>query len=232
MTDRPIIFSAPMVRALLEGRKTQTRRLINPQPVQFKLSDETLAPVGLIHVEGEAVPRVSVGRVLTAQKVRYAVGDRLYVRETWRAGNALNKVKPRDMPPGPHSPPIRYEADDNNGFDDWYGKTRVAIHMPRWASRLTLTVTDVRVQRLNDIDDADAEAEGVAHHPDANLGWHVPGVDHPNKDFPVLSRTTPREMFAALWDMIHGSYAWLENPWVVAVTFKPETKNIDVAPAA
>ncbi len=106
-----------------------------------------------------------------------------------------------------------------------------SIHMPRRLSRLTLTVTGVKLERLNDITEADALAEGVVW--DADKQWfHVPGVAHPNKEFPVLSRVTAREMFAALWDVIHGSGAWLANPWIVAVSFETALRNIDSEEAA
>ena len=133
MSDHPIIFSGPMVRSLLDGRKTQTRRVLKPQPQGEQPKNWTRA---------------------NDKAVRYAPGDRLYVRE------AINKVST----PGD----VVYRADFEAGGNDGAGLGwRPSIHMPRWASRLTLTVTDVRVQRLQDISEEDARAEGCDVHEEA-----------------------------------------------------------------
>ncbi|SCM71614.1 conserved hypothetical protein [uncultured Pleomorphomonas sp.] len=209
MVDRPILFSAPMVRAIIAGRKTQTRRVMPPRPL-----------ISVSH--GRAVTQHADG-VYRAPPTKFAVGDRLWVRETVRA---------EELEDGTDG--VRYLADgafrpiENSDWaaDRWgdlfayrgkRGATVPPIHMPRWVSRLTLLVTDVRVERLRDISEDDAIAEGVAPRP--NGGFCVPGVDHPNRDFPYLARPTAREMYAALWDVINGSGAWAANPWVAAYTF-------------
>lgn len=199
MTDRPIIFSAPMVRALLEGRKTQTRRVIKPQPHE--------------HPSGRWMA-----------EIRFTKGDRLWVREAFITGFDLDED---DRPTGDRK--VWYRATD--GGLRWYDPDadhfldvapwRPSIHMPRWASRLTLTVTDVRVQRLQDISRGDAMADGC---PFANM------ADGPD----------PRKWFADLWKDLHqpiirrapGSSkanpaAWDANPWVCALTFTVEQRNID-----
>ena len=150
MTDRPIIFSAPMVRALMAGTKTQTRRVVKPQP---QCERPTIIKRG----------------------VRFVPGDRLWVRENWRTEARYDATAPRDLPV---TAVISYEADylaePNDGCR---GRLRPAIHMPRRASRLTLTVADVRVHRLGHMTERYAEAPNVtdlrqkaeAGHPDAPL---------------------------------------------------------------
>jgi hypothetical protein len=211
MRDHPIIFSAPMVRALLEGRKTQTRRLAwRP------------APVIAIVTEGHPTQEV----LAPSPWQRVLPGERLWVRETWKAVPACAYAHVPSTPNPSHPAEAAvYRAgwDRSSGGVPW----RPSIHMPRWASRLTLTVTDVRVQRLQEISEADAEAEGVIQRGGLVGGWWVPGVEHQNRDFPILSRPTRREMFAALWDVVHGSGAWLSNPEVVALTFTCAARNID-----
>lgn len=228
MTDRPIIFSAPMVRALLDGRKTQTRRVLNPQPKVFPVDDQG-APceVGLLHVDGDRLPRVTTGRVITRQEVRYAVCDRLYVREAWRTFTSLETTRPTDLLHVPNGPRrgagVRYETDGAHlamsACDERYsdaghdhdmrawGRLRPSIHMPRWASRLTLAVSDVRVQRLQEISEEDARAEGVNHN--------------------VNGGPNDRTAFCRLWNSLHGADAWDANPWVVALTFTVERRKID-----
>lgn len=182
MTDRPIIFSAPMVRALLDGRKTQTRRVLKP-------------PYGTLEYLGGGDWRPIC--------TNFFKGDRLYVRETV----------------------VRQETDQGVGYQtyaadgaevwpltQWHHKRNAipSIHMPRWASRITLTVTDVRVQRLQDISRADCIAEGIS------------AVD---PAFPSSATTLTR--FQGLWNSLHGPDAWTANHWVVAVSFTVQRGNID-----
>jgi len=248
MADRPIIFSAPMVRALLDGRKTQTRRLLSqarvfatPESSAFTLSggDMIRALQGAsdfrhLHETGwfwEAdafewqAPATRTGWMA---HIGYAAGDRLYVREHWKTPLAYEDLAPSELG-GEEA--VMYLADghiDMLGRGDrttLFGRHRQGMHMPRWASRLTLIVDEVRIQRLNDLTEEEAIAEGVAEHP--VKGFWVPGVEHASKDFPLLSRATGRGMFAALWDTLHGSGEWLANPVVVALTFRVERGNID-----
>lgn len=214
MADRPIIFSAPMVRALMEGKKTQTRRVLRPQP------DTTSDPSGL--GEWGAVNRYDYWR--PAAEVRpYQVGDRLYVREAF----AISADNPHcDLSAAYPDQLVFYRATDDDEFTippRW----RPSIHMPRWASRLTLTVTDVRVQRLWQITNNDAVAEGIKpqyQQPEQNegaiLGWGYDGIDGYG---PGASKAA----FSLLWDHINGPGAWDANPWVVALTFTVQRGNID-----
>ena len=208
MTDRPIIFSAPMVRALLGGRKTQTRRVLKPQPVPcLSWSDP---PAGTYPSDKGW------------SRIPYAPGDRLWVRETWR---------PHYLGDGVWNLDVSYPADGERrticagefGDKDWNWPKAAdrgnvtPLHMPRWASRLTLTATDVRVQRLQEISELDAVAEGVIH--DSFSGWrgHEGTIGYP----------TAIWAYHHLWNSLHGPGAWDANPWVVAVTFTVQRGNID-----
>lgn len=145
MVDRPMIFSAPMVRALLEGRKTQTRRLMPGQAWLAQAYDPIVSGRRIYNYAGDEL----------VSEARFAPGDRLWVREAWRATGEWDCHPPRAIQPGY----TRYEADPCVAHS--YGKLRPSIFMPRWASRLTLMVTDVKVERLQDISEADAVAEGI-----------------------------------------------------------------------
>jgi len=177
----PILFSGPMVRAILEGRKTQTRRVVKPQ----SLFDGK-----------EAI----VKRFPEQKGLGYEVGDRLWVREAF-SYDRLDIDKDGTLPPW-------YWADGNPENGDWT-KPKPSIHMPRWASRITLEVTAVKVERLQDISEEDAKAEGVAK--------------------PILPHWPERpyaSAFRGLWSDINGKTAWLDNPWVVAISFKPSPSSL------
>ena len=210
MADRPILFSAPMIRALLAGTKTQTRRVAKVR------NGVTLADITEWVEEPSGFRRGIIRRDHIADPL-YAVGDRLYVREAWRSAAPLDDTSPRDMG-DLLVPPIRYEADGESvNWMEWRGhdagRFRQGMHMPRWASRLTLAVTDVRVQRLQDIREEDAEAEGAEPllvPPDGGSAPHVEG-------------------YRVLWDSLNAGrgFGWETNPWIVAVSFSVERRNID-----
>lgn len=184
-TERPILFSAPMVRALLAGTKTQTRRAVKPTPRRVDGGVPYHDAPTWAHAEpGSAVVRCPYGRR----------GDRLYVRETWAAPHSMDGHTPRFMP---RDTRVHYAATEDRDGLLW----RPSIHMPRWASRITLEVTEVRVERLQAISEADARAEGF------ELG--AP----PCTDAPI-------RWYRHLWDQINGAGAWDANPWVWAVSFR------------
>lgn len=203
MTDRPILFSAPMVRALLDGRKTKTRRMIKARGDCCLFDGSWSDSYVLDHGNAE----------WRARSIRFAVGDRLWVKETWRAHRAYDQYRPGLI--GTESR-IWYEADGRDNCDQ-HGKGRPSIFMPRWASRLTLAVTDVRVERLHKISEADAQAEGVDRLVMDDSGAFYAG-------FP---EGTYRCGFAGIWTHINGAEAWEANPWVVAVSFDVIKENID-----
>ena len=226
MADRPIIFSAPMVRALMDGRKTQTRRMIKAAPPEATSAGTTYSSLtGHSNVwtwlSGD--PRdCETWEVLDDFRLPYAPGDRLYVKEAFRGDVGYDKTPPREWSQWP----VSYEADPFEarcGLD--VGRLLPGIHMPRWASRLTLTVTDVRVQRLQDISEADAIAEGIERLK-SGRGFYDPTVSHAAVRFGEWT-STARQGFCRLWNSLHGPGAWDANPWVVALTFTVQSGNID-----
>ena len=236
MADRPIIFSAPMIRALLDGRKTQTRRVVKNVPPQ----PESRCAPGNTARHPEPYLDAYCGEHKTAANPRgmsrdwhwwqlddrpgplafrlpYAPGDRLWCKEGCVVGFDIDD---NDRPIGDRKVWYRatdtglrwYDPDSESMLDNppW----KPSIHMPRWASRLTLLVTDVRVQRLQEISEDDAMAEGVCstltRFPDGGSIGH-PASWH----------------FEQLWGQIHGPGAWDANPWVAAMTFTVHRQNID-----
>ncbi len=224
MGDRPILFSGRMVRALLDERKSQTRRLLNPQPY----SPESIVSYDKISgkwMSCEPSPATGGTRQMDPWRpIRIKTGDRLYVREAWRVARDYDGHSPakshKGKPVLPDFAVIAYEADP---LRDGVGKLRQAMHMPRWASRLTLTVSDVHVERLQDISEEDAVAEGCFKGKASGrvfaseAAMHLGGVEWANA----------RDWYADLWDSINSEDTWDANPWVVAYTFTVERRNID-----
>jgi len=232
MPDKPIIFSAPMIWALLDGRKTQTRRIIkiNGHMPDFcggrgDRDDPTCwgweDPDHGDWVTLEKEPDQRMG--WRDWRGAWRAGDRLWVKEAWRTATIHNHQRPSTLvaacrEAGCERPwaPIHYETDGRT--DNWFsdmtpGRYRHARFMPRWASRLTLTVTDVRVQRVQDISEADAVDEGADHR-----------TERGKATMPILNA---RYQFQILWNILHGPDSWNENPWVAALTFDVRRCNID-----
>lgn len=225
--ERPILFSGAMVRAVIEGRKTQTRRVVTPQPAPNAPHDGGTSWVYRPN-EGLHVPCGTVGHLTVAEKMGLRCpygqpGDRLWVRETWRAW-ALTGAGDLWR--------VEYAADGATRVlyppPDWMCPrvlTREplpwapSIHMPRWACRLVLEVVSVRVERLQDISEADALAEGVERHPQPfTRGWRN---YEPEPAFESVSyHPSARESFASLWRSINGPNSWDANPWVWVVEFR------------
>lgn len=236
MTDIGILFSAPMALALLReveqpgAGKTQTRRIIKPQPGPCDhrewpgLSDEPRWKIDGREMYcgtcGNGVKLAAIKSGVSAISLRYAKGDRLWVREAWRTEPQHDKRKPSEVPTGA---PLLHLAGTGLTFPNkLWGRYRHGRYMPRWASRLTLTVTDVRVQRLQDIRHADAKAEGVlpfAPHRAPQGG----ACDGDSSGFDDCARCA----FKLLWADIHGGKSWFANPWVTATTFAVALRNID-----
>lgn len=219
--ERPILFSAPMVRAILEGRKTVTRRVMKSQPdADATITVESYnVAVTNRHGDQEAGPEIFGAWWRDGEsgcKCPYGKpGDRLWVRET----SLINDFRDGGVPEAERADcQIIYRAD---GTPDWEGEEelirwRPSIHMPRWASRILLEITDVRVERLQDISEEQAKAEGVRIYTDhAELGdwWHVEGIETYSAD--------PRKSFELLWSSVGGD--WQANPWVWVVEFKRVT---------
>lgn len=243
MKDRPILFSAPMVRAILTGTKSQTRRIVKPQPVPFVQHTPNRHPTNRTapyidaycgEKKTEANPRgmsrewhwwTADNRL--GDKVALCPygqpGDRLWVRETWRAHKAFDLAAPHELP---KIDGVHYEADAKPLFWD-YGKLRPSIHMPRWASRITLEITGVRVERLNDISEVDAKAEGLNTVTKDGSLWKwgiadsdgLPGNDDTGWHWQEWE-CDPRDAYSKLWESINGPDSWGANPWVWAVEFR------------
>lgn len=230
MTDRPILFSAPMVRALLDGRKTQTRRIINIKPTGEIIdfikvgTDQSGRPVYEMKGKDGQQIHISQGKHLQTPHFspRFGVGDRLYVREHWRTSGSLDDLAPRDIP---STALVLYQADAEPSTVA--GRHRQAMHMPRWASRLTLIVTDVRVQRLQDLSVENAIAEGLLTETEPLADdWRVLHTSYRGAANLEL-RSDPVDAYADLWMDINGEDAWDANPWIVAITFEVIKQNID-----
>jgi hypothetical protein len=217
--DRPLLFSAPMVRAILDGRKTQTRRVLKlpkkthsggpiyERPDMGGWEATTHGGGGCFRI-GRAGERISVpeepaiwhrtcGVCMT---MPWKAGDRAWVRETWAYDDDGAILRAGERPFNP----------------DFRPRWRSPIHMPRRFSRITLLIEDVRVQRLQDISEEDAVAEGI----DPEEVWKIVGVTGPTNGGST-------QAFAAIWDRIHSPGAWGQNPWVCALTFQVKKANID-----
>ena len=195
MKERPILFSASMVRAILSGRKTQTRREVKRCGLLESTGGQGMRPIPIACPHGRP-------------------GDRLWVRETWQYA----PVKYCDCPQGSEAQPcddwiegigcrsnrteVIYREDEATA-----AKWRSPIHMPRWASRITLEITDIRVERVQDISEADAMAEGVEF---GNITDPLTGE---------IDRDAT-EAFEVLWESIHGSGSWDMNPYVWVIEFR------------
>lgn len=205
MKERPILFSAPMVRAVLAGQKTVTRRTMKAQP-QLKGNLWEAYGAGWSS-EMSSVPAVP-SHSLAANCPYGQAGDRLWVRETC----FINDYRQSNVPIDERiDVEVVYRADP---LPDWEGEEslitwRPSIHMPRWACRILLEVTAVRVERLQDIDEQQALAEGVM--------LAERDIDPDGNDL------SPVELFGGLWVMLNGMESWNANPWVWTVEFKQVT---------
>jgi hypothetical protein len=203
MKTRPILFSAPMIRAILAGHKTQTRRIYKEE---FPLS------YGFLGIDQDTNRALFSGPSFhTGLRCPYGtIGDRLWVRETWQEVTG----------PSRDDDPAEFQA-SRKGITysaDWEEKApfpwKPSVFMPRWASRITLEITDIRVQRLQAISEIDARAEGISTSITSPSPTGIPGLNAKNY-------VHARDYFADLWNHIHGDSQWERNPFVWAITFKP-----------
>ncbi|HBX0854898.1 TPA: hypothetical protein MF126_21220 [Klebsiella pneumoniae] len=242
MTERGIIFNGEMVQAILDGRKTQTRRIMKVQPESNQLgllliTDSTKhSDIGKYHwAESNATGNHVRSKLFSSPFG--AVGERIWVRETWatlgnedgcyvdwednlckgdersaaRIYRASCEQRPGDY--GLWSIPDDAYWKPHTKEHKFEGAWRPSIHMPRWASRILLEITDVRVERLNAISEEDARAEGIIDGGCLNCGEPEPcGCANPEPD--------ATDAFAYLWQSIYGQDNWNANPWVWVIEFK------------
>lgn len=213
MKERPMIFNAEMARAILDGRKTQTRRIVKSDCMDIGEKDDgTLWPWREHDNGGDYWYPCPFGEV----------GDRIWVRETCRAVELESGLDVVSYDAGGQDIPIKAHPLDAGLWVDLYryrggeGKTVPSIHMPRWASRITLEITGVRVERLNDISETDAEAEGI----DMEALFDAQDCYDCIADHNMTGRPTVTGAFKYLWESIYGEEGWQANPWVWVITFQ------------
>ena len=209
MTFRPILFSAPMVRAILEGRKTQTRRVMKPQPTAELLRE--YARISQKHGVKTTPEQFAASCIVSPYG---QPGDRLWVREKWQIHRLDGVAGHKEFPN------LLYAADQSTRLliDKCVWKYvrekpawRPSIHMPRWASRITLEIIGIRVERLQDISESDAIAEGI--HEDIGGKYQKAMGNGPYCDF-------ARQAYQFLWEDINGAESWATNPWVWVIESK------------
>lgn len=209
MKERPILFSGPMVRALLAGTKMQTRRALKPQPSANTKRFFNTLPLDRAGFSIDGPITCPYGQL----------GDRLWVRETFQplfADGMQHGDEGIDWGTGAGYA-VRYPATDEivewvDGDDEVTSRCKPSIHMPRWASRLTLEITAVRVERLQDISRADAIAEGLDFVPDGAAAHGIKGLA-------TSWSNDPRKSYRALWESLNGDDSWDANPFVWVIEF-------------
>ena len=225
MKYHPILFQTAMVQALIAGTKTQTRRLVKgrgfdpQQATGFHILDcRDGRDVYQLHRPDANGQPAAIGEV----RHRYAPGDRLWVRETWADYNAGVSDEMKANYPAMGQPHYVYRADFTELLTDKVGIWKPSIHMPRPASRLTLEVVSVRVERVREISEQDAEAEGVARFADdvAPVVWQQKYVDYQSG---LRAYASARDSYRSLWDHINGAGSWEANPWVWVIEFQRVT---------
>lgn len=252
MSTHPILMSPPMVCAIMREierpgtGKIETRRVLTRLSGRGKISDfgpsTTAGYDWHFRDSGKRWHDISTARL--QELLPFAVGDRLYLREAWQAADWYDPVAPRIIPREAY---VAYLADGmvNDPTDeveigyvqsgDW-GRNRIGMHMPRWASRITLVVTEVVVERLDEITEEGAVAEGLSRvTKDGKLfKWGIPDRDGlPGKDdhgWPWDEwNCDPRLAYRTLWDSLNAKrgLGWGANPWVVVIRFKPHLCNVD-----
>lgn len=233
MKKRPILYSAPMVVAILDGRKTQTRRAIkSPARNMQKQGHQVIRRnpdndpwykdhIWSMRVDGGSWADYTHERFL--QLCHYgAVGDRLWVREAWRVTSKLDDISPNQLPEG-----IGVEYPATRHINNLEGRKRPSIHMPRSLSRILTEVTDIRVQRLQDITPEEAKAEGLKcmSKDGLTVKFGIPDLDgYPGTDnhgWPWQEwEFDPVMAYKRLWEKINGKGSWDKNPWVWVIEFR------------
>lgn len=211
MTERGILFSAPMVRALLDGSKTQTRRIVKPQPANDPKKHHLIRPYNTSIGQWNWVLASTGHGCGDPFDCPYGQpGDRLWVRETFSDiyGAGGDEVRRKQE--------VMYRAD---GEMDPYvigGRWTPSIQMPRWASRILLEIVSVRVELLQDISEGDARAEGITPHEVRQFAMFGASAE----ERAAMHRRAAINPYRDLWESINGIGSWSANPWVWVVEFK------------
>lgn len=234
MKERSILFNAAMVRAILQGTKTQTRRVLR-LPHDMNFTGKLLTDLG--YIASKDWIWAGFGRSedpLYFKCPQGRLGDILWVRETWHAGSCSDKLKPAQIYPNFYTVVnggLWYPADEKKPSHPVtsMGKCRPSIHMPRWASRINLEITNIRVEKLQAINNADARQEGPPYacpHRHGTEGletemmpgeiWRDPYADRHNTGYNDCWVCA----FRYLWGSICGPLSWNENPYVWVIEFK------------
>ena len=208
MKERPILFSADMVNAILAGNKTQTRRIIKPQPNGTWARDENTGCHKMYQLN-ENINGIlwwNIGGINGLPKCKYGqIGDHLWVRETFHPVFSQEPTYNNGMPIE-----IDYAATYKAGDRLVTPKWKPSIHMPRHASRILLEITDIRIERLNDISENDAIAEGI----------EVDEIGHAVRKDDDIAWGSAKSAYAELWERINGECSWSQNPFVWVISFK------------
>lgn len=237
MTERPILFSAPMVRAILEGRKTQTRRIVTV-PWKGAVRSLPYEPYffdtdGVLEMACDSFEDSDCGSHACPYTKHIACpygapGGRLWVRETWASAYAHGRFGTVFAADGSFVQGARKHAKGPHFNAEWKGLTpqtykwRPSIFLPRWASRISLEVTGTRVERLHAITEDDARAEGVETSFPGRVT--VDGKRGKPSTIHTFGPDAHRKAFAMLWDAINGKRApWASSPWVWVVSFRRVT---------
>lgn len=207
MKVTPMLFKDEMVRAIVDGRKTQTRREMNVQPCRkpnlLMLGNSLTAMWMNKHEDGNEVLKCPYGKP----------GDLIYIKETHAFSRLFDLMPPRDVPVGSD---VYYKAAmSEQEFHNLCAVTRPSIFMPRWASRLTLKIKSIRLERLQDISEEDAKSEGAE--PKLCTGYPYPNPP-----------STHINGFCQLWQSINGPGSWEANPWLWVIEYEPIMQNVDV----
>lgn len=209
MKERPILFSGEMVRAILDGRKTQTRRVVKPQP----------RVIHALYCDASCETNLNFGKYGRIHCKFGMKGDQLWVKETFGICSGIEPAKPKfghkiyyrsTMNAKDGSPAQEKGIAKGWPVDKW----RPSIFMPRFASRITLEIVSVRVERLQEISEEDAKAEGITIPECVGLSVCAGGCNY------CEVKASPIQHYRKLWEKINGAGSWDANPWVWVIEFK------------
>ena len=202
-----ILFKPDMIQAVVEGRKTQTRRVIKPQP-------ESKMTLARVLAGGRAVFDVDRGYDVKYFNPRYQVGETVYIKEAWRVLKEFDHLPPRDIPVDtPAIYPYGGDPEDDIRIPDCYGRLRSPLHLPEGIARHFIKIFHVRAERLQEIGQMDISREGIILQklkPDEDYYYHI---------------QLNRNAFAELWNSINPKYPWESNPWVFLYEFVKESNG-------